>query len=112
MNRRTVQRFVALILGFAATGSAAPTTANANRQPTYLDLPQTTACIDKMVATGRANSMLSGLSAITVLDGKVVYRRGFGTVAPTSTQPVLPTTRFRVGSLTKAMTATAVLSLV
>src|SRR5688572_10598344 len=112
MNRRSVQRFVALIMGFAATGYAAPTTANDNQQPRYLDLPQTTACIDNMVATGRANNALSGLSAVTVLHGKVVYRRGFGTVAPTSTQPVLPTTRFRVGSLTKTMTATAVLSLV
>ncbi len=38
--------------------------------------------------------------------------RSFGTVSPTSAQPVQSSTRFRIGSVTKALTATAVLTLV
>jgi CubicO group peptidase (beta-lactamase class C family) len=76
-----------------------------------LELPATTACFESQVSTGRANGFISGIAATIVLDGRVVYRRGFGTVSPTSTQAVLPTTRFRVGSITKVMTATALLSL-
>ena len=76
-----------------------------------LELPATTACFESQVSAGRANGTLSGIAATVVLDGRVVYRRGFGTVSPTSAQAVLPTTRFRIGSLTKVMTATALLSL-
>jgi CubicO group peptidase (beta-lactamase class C family) len=76
-----------------------------------LDLPATTACFESQVSAGRATGLISGIAATVVLDGRIVYRRGFGTVSPTSTQPVLPTTRFRVGSMTKMMTATALLSL-
>ncbi len=77
-----------------------------------LSLPATTACLNAQLAAGRAQNSLSGMAVIAVLDGKVVYRHGFGTVSPTSTQPVQSTTRFRIGSVTKALTATAVLSLV
>src|SRR5690349_13253052 len=60
-----------------------------------LELPATTACFESQLATGRANHTISGIAAAVVLDGRVVYRRGFGTVSSTSTQAVLPTTRFR-----------------
>ena len=75
------------------------------------DLPATTACLNALLATGRAQSSHSAIAVAVVLDGRVVYRRGFGTISPTSAQAVRPTTRFRVGSVTKVMTAMAVLSL-
>lgn len=77
-----------------------------------LPLPRTTACLNAALTTGRNNNAYSGIAAAVLLDGRVVYRTGFGTVSPTSTQPVLPSTRFRFGSIAKSMTATAVLSLV
>jgi CubicO group peptidase (beta-lactamase class C family) len=76
-----------------------------------LALPATTACLDTAVANGRATHSFSGMAAVVVLDGRTVYHRGLGTVSPTSAQAVQPSTRFRVGSITKMMTATAVLSL-
>jgi len=76
-----------------------------------LALPQTTACLNNALVRGKSNNAYSGIAAAVVLDGRVVYRIGLGTVSPTSTRPVLPSTRFRFGSLAKSMTAAAVLSL-
>jgi CubicO group peptidase (beta-lactamase class C family) len=76
-----------------------------------LPLPRTTECLNAALTAGRNNNAYSGIAAAVVLDGRVVYRTGLGTVSPTSTQPVLPSTRFRFGSIAKSMTATAVLSL-
>src|SRR5688572_29718684 len=70
-----------------------------------LDLPATTACLNELLATGLAQNSHSGIAVAVVLDGRIVYRRGFGTVSPTSTQAVQPTTRFRLGSVTKVLTA-------
>ncbi len=69
-----------------------------------LELPATTACFESAVTAGRASGALSGIAAAVVLDGRIVYRRGFGTVSPSSSQAVLPTTRFRIASLNKVMT--------
>jgi CubicO group peptidase (beta-lactamase class C family) len=91
--------------------SPAPSDFGARNRHHQLDLPATTACLDELLATGRAQNSHSGIAAAVVLDGRVVYRRGFGTISPTSTQAVRSTTRFRLGSVTKAVTAMAVLSL-
>ena len=90
---------------------SAPNDFSARNRHHQLDLPATTACVDALLATGRAQGSHSAIAIAVVLDGRVVYRRGFGTISPTSTQAVQPTTRFRVGSVTKVMTAMAVLSL-
>jgi len=51
--------------------------------------------------------------AVAVLEkGKVTYARGFGVKHPEQTDPVLPTTLFRIGSTTKMMTTAALLQLV
>jgi CubicO group peptidase (beta-lactamase class C family) len=52
-------------------------------------------------------------AAVAILEhGRVTFAHGFGTKGPNSTTPVQATTLFRIGSMTKALTATAVLSLV
>lgn len=102
--RRLAGRVLLLSLMISTVVVAESTTA---QQP----LPQTTACLNSALAAGRNSNAYSGIAAAVVLDGRVVYRIGLGTVSPTSTQPVLPSTRFRFGSLTKSMTATALLSL-
>lgn len=98
--------------------AAEPTSAEQQTQDGYhpgkhsqLPLPRTTECLNAALTTGRNNNAYSGIAAAVVLDGRVVYRIGLGTVSPTSSQPVLPSTRFRFGSIAKSMTATAVLSL-
>jgi len=52
-------------------------------------------------------------AAVAIMEhGRVTFAHGFGTKGPTSTKPVRATTLFRIGSMTKALTTTAVLSLV
>jgi CubicO group peptidase (beta-lactamase class C family) len=50
-----------------------------------------------------------GLAIVVARRGEVVYARGFGTVDLEGRQPVTPDTRFRVASITKPVTAAAVL---
>ncbi len=52
-------------------------------------------------------------SAVAILEhGRVTFAHGFGTRGPGSAEPAQATTLFRIGSMTKALTATALLSLV
>jgi len=126
MQRSRTQALAALLLGFglstptafAVEASGQPIVGDAlsvssesfdARRP--LTLPATTACLDNLLTRGRAGGTLSGIAVAVMLDGRLVYHHGFGTVSPASAQPVLPTTRFRIGSVTKSLTATALLSL-
>lgn len=109
MDRSIVRRLVSrVLLSSLMTSTVVAADATTKHQ---LALPQTTACLNAALVTGRNNNAYSGIAAAVVLDGRVVYRIGLGTVSPTSTQAVLPSTRFRFGSLAKSMTATALLSL-
>ncbi len=52
-------------------------------------------------------------SAVAILEhGEVTFAHGFGTKGPNSTAPVDAATLFRIGSMTKSLTATAALGLV
>lgn len=108
MERANIRSFAVTATIMLAQAAAAEQT---NAQNHDLSLPQTTECLNSALAAGRNGNAYSGISTAVVLDGRVVYRAGLGTVSPTSAQPVLPSTRFRFGSLAKPMTATAVLSL-
>ncbi len=113
MKQSHVQGLSALLLGFSLSGSTAfaDEASESFHAERALALPAMTACLENAVAAGTANRSLSGIAVAVILDGHVVYHRGFGTVSLASTQPVLPSTRFRIGSITKSMTATALLSL-
>ena len=50
-----------------------------------------------------------GVAAAVIENGKVTFARGFGTRDPNGNAPVKPSTLFRIGSCTKALTAIAVL---
>ena len=113
MKRSHAWAFAASLLGSSLTLSPLATASNGPPHPSggQLELPATTACFESAVGAGRASGALSGIAAAVVLDGRMVYRRGFGTVSTASSQAVLPTTRFRTGSINKVMTSTALLSL-
>src|SRR5690348_14159671 len=55
---------------------------------------------------------VSGASVALIENGEVTFAHGFGTKGPNSHEPVDAETLFRVGSMTKALTATALLGLV
>ena len=62
------------------------------------------AAIDAYVAQKLADHLLPGVALVVVQEGKVVHHRGFGEMDAAS--PIV------IGSLSKAVTATAVLQLV
>jgi CubicO group peptidase (beta-lactamase class C family) len=53
-----------------------------------------------------------GVAIAVIEKGEVTFAHGFGTKVPKKNVPVKATTLFRIGSVTKALTATAVLRLV
>lgn len=53
-----------------------------------------------------------GLAVAAVQGGEMVYARGFGVASVETGQPVTADTLFRIGSITKSLTATAVMRLV
>lgn len=82
-----------ILLLAAATVSASPT-ATETRAPE----------IDRFVTERMAAHLVPGLALVVIRDGKVVHRRGFGELH--TNQPII------IGSLSKAITATAVMTLV
>lgn len=55
---------------------------------------------------------IPGLAAAAAIDGKIVWSEGFGYADLEERVPVWPTTRFRIGSISKTLTATALVQLV
>jgi len=53
-----------------------------------------------------------GLALAVAVDGKIVYSEGFGFADLEERVPVWPTTKFRIGSISKPLTATALMELV
>ncbi|GII75449.1 serine hydrolase [Sphaerisporangium rufum] len=68
------------------------------------------AAVDEFVAERLTAARLPGAALAVVRDGRVVHVRGFGHTGGGG--PVTPASGFRIASLTKAFTATAVLRLV
>ncbi|MEO8799913.1 MAG: serine hydrolase domain-containing protein, partial [Polyangiaceae bacterium] len=60
----------------------------------------------------RAKLGASGASVAIMEHGKLTFFHGFGTKGPSSKDVVKATTLFRIGSMTKALTSTALLGLV
>jgi len=55
---------------------------------------------------------LAGMTMSVVKDGKLVYAHGFGYADPESKQPVSPGNLFRIASVSKLITAVAIMNLV
>ncbi len=52
-----------------------------------------------------------GIALLVAQDGKVLYRKGFGYADLENKIPITPETKFRIGSVTKQFTASAILKL-
>jgi len=55
---------------------------------------------------------IPGLALAVAVEGKIVYSQGFGYADLEERVPVWPTTKFRIGSISKPLTATALMELV
>ena len=76
-----------------------------------IDNPDLRPFDDMMVALMRDHSV-PGASLAVSRNGDLVYARGFGYRDVERSRPVLPATRFRIASLSKPITAAAIVSLV
>src|SRR5215469_8228932 len=55
---------------------------------------------------------IPGLAVAVAVDGQVIYAEGFGYADLEERVPVWPTTKFRIGSISKTLTSVAVMQLV
>lgn len=62
---------------------------------------------NELVARG-----IPGVAVAVAVDGHLVYAEGFGYADLEERVPVWPTTKFRIGSISKSLTATALVQLV
>jgi len=92
-----------LLCAFAQTSSAQPVTGAALPGLESFDV-EMTRLLDRWKIPG------GGLAV--ALNGRIMLARGYGYAERETERPVLPTTRFRLGSLAKPVTAVAVLQLV
>lgn len=68
--------------------------------------------IDACVRAGMQATNAPGAAVAVLLDGAMLHERGYGVRRRGGSAPVTPDTIFRIGSVTKMMTAAAVLQLV
>ena len=67
------------------------------------------AALAEVIEAKRLEKGAPGLAVAILLDGKLAWSKGFGTKHPDGGEPILPTTLFRIGSITKVMTAIGLL---
>ena len=68
--------------------------------------------LDRVMTDFVSRHQLPGASLAVTRNGRLVYARGFGLADRQSGDPVLPTSRFRIASLSKPVTSVAILQLV
>jgi CubicO group peptidase (beta-lactamase class C family) len=74
--------------------------------------PISTRQIDDMANAAMRRYSLPGLAIVVVREGKVVYQKGFGITEVNKGAPVDANTQFKVGSISKSITALAMALLV
>src|SRR4051812_12486592 len=118
MNRsieRRVRLALALVICAAATVSIGPVAsgqAQAQAQPaTALSLRDAQSQA-RTVANGLVARGTPGFSVAVAVDGHLVFAEGFGYADLEQRVPALPSTRFRIGSISKPLTAVALMQLV
>jgi N-acyl-D-amino-acid deacylase len=70
------------------------------------------ASFDEMMERFVRENEVPGAALAVAKDGRLVYARGFGYADPTAKTPVQPRARFRIASISKPITAAAILRLV
>lgn len=67
---------------------------------------------DELLLSFMAEHEVPGAALAIVRDGKLIYERGYGFADKNTQEPVQPQSRFRIASLSKPITAVAILQLV
>jgi len=83
-----------------------------SRSGTTLDSTSVARLVDSLVPLAMQKEMIPGAVVAVVADGRVLFARGYGVADPETKQPVSPDcTIFRIGSISKVFTSTAVVQL-
>lgn len=77
-----------------------------------LQADEPTASLDRLMTTFVRDNRVPGAALAVAKDGRVVYAQGFGSANRESNTPVKADSRFRIASVSKPLTAAAVLKLV
>ena len=86
------------------SAAAVPSTAAAAPADRYAGPVDQSKRLARALAAGDS---LPGLSVAVAVDGEIVWAEGFGVTDVESRTPVTPLTRFRLGALSKPLTALA-----
>ncbi|HLK90378.1 MAG TPA: serine hydrolase domain-containing protein [Polyangia bacterium] len=105
-------RWAVIFLLVAGATSQACSGSNGPQDSKDGPVPQKYAAFAAAFDQERQQLGVSGASVALLENGQVTFAHGFGTKGPNSDAPVDAETLFRVGSMTKALTATALLGLV
>jgi D-alanyl-D-alanine carboxypeptidase len=106
MKRSIAAALVALVPVFALAAGSVP--------PPVEITPAVAAQIDTglQAAAGATKGLTPAISVAVAENGRIAYARAFGVADVTAKTPATPQTRFRIASVTKMMTAVAVMQLV
>lgn len=97
--------FAAVLLLCCTTLACAPTPPVATHRPADDSAARADAAMQEMLEKGP----FPGMAVAVARDGRLIYTRGFGVADRQSNAPVLPGTRFPIGSITKPFTCLSVL---
>ena len=93
--------------------SAAARSAGTPQEGDAVDRAQLAAYVDSFVVAEMGREKIPGAGFVFVQNGKVVFQRGYGLADIARGRPVIPdSTIWRIGSISKVFTATAVMQLV
>jgi serine beta-lactamase-like protein LACTB, mitochondrial len=114
-NRRVMHAAAALLICFAAFLASGAVSSYAQTAAS-----QVTVASPYAAASDNANRQAKewiargtpGLALAVAVDGKIVYSEGFGFADLEERVPVWPTTKFRIGSISKPLTAVGLMELV
>lgn len=119
--RRTAIVLFSVLISSGALGLNASATAQKTqpkKKSAEKPLPQTGAVVPELKSVDRTmekfirDNEIPGAAVAIVKDGRLVYARGFGYADIGKKQTVQPASRFRIASISKPITAVAVLRLV
>lgn len=80
--------------------------------PTFAEAPDTYAEVADLVEAARTEWYAPGMSVAVVVDGRIAWARGFGLADVENEVEARPDTVYRIASISKPISATAILQLV
>ncbi len=93
------------------SGGPLTTGTGANCSPHTSDLTAAFDVLEALLVERVRVDEIPGMAASVVCGHELIWAKGYGVLAVDNPQPVTPETRFRIASLTKLFTATAVMKL-